>query len=321
MKKTMELKPIKESTQDFEKIERKILELFKKEIYLPLVKELGVTKQILKNASDDDLLDAISSGRITFYRGSFTGRFSASVSRELKRLGAKWDRKQGAWKVPQSSLPLNVKNVISSSEVKFQQKMKKIDDKLAQLLPEEIADRLKISENFDSILWKTDENIAKSIERITVTPRLSDSQRHKISEEWQNNMQLWIKDWTQTEIVKLREQMQKSAFTGNRYESMISKIQKSYDVSHGKAKFLARQETGLLMAKFKETRYTAAGVNEYKWGCVAGTGKHPVRPAHKKLEGKIFRWDNPPITDEKGNRNNPGEDYNCRCFAKPIVRF
>ena len=34
-----------------------------------------------------------------------------------------------------------------------------------------------------------------------------------------------------------------------------------------------------------------------------------VRPSHKKREGRIFSWDDPP----KGG--HPGEDYGCRCWA------
>jgi Phage Mu protein F like protein len=37
-----------------------------------------------------------------------------------------------------------------------------------------------------------------------------------------------------------------------------------------------------------------------------------VRPSHAANSGKIFSTDNPPIT------GNPGEDYNCRCWAEPI---
>ena len=40
---------------------------------------------------------------------------------------------------------------------------------------------------------------------------------------------------------------------------------------------------------------------------------------HKDLDGKIFEFANPPITNEKGDRNNPGEDWQCRCEAIPIV--
>lgn len=321
--KTIELKPIKESTEDFEAIEKKIKEVFRREVYLPAIRELNGPSKTLTNARED-LLEAIRTGRITFYRGTFSGRFNASISKELKSLGARWDRKTGTFKISQSLLPYEVRGNISASESRFQEKISKIDKQLAKILPEEIADKVKVEHMFDRTLWKTNKSLQESVKGITVAPDLTPEMRKRIAAEWQDNMKIWIKDFTQEEISKLRKDLQKSVFTGNRYETAAQSIKKSYGVTENKAKFLARQETALLMAKFKETRYQAAGIDQYKWQTVAGTKNHPVRPSHKILEGKIFRWDDPPITTPPGEaqrRNNPGQDYNCRCFAKPIVTF
>lgn len=327
----IELKPIKESTEDFEAVEKKIRELFKTEIYLPLMKLMvGPRKAVLN--SGDDLLKAIKYGRIQFYRGTFSGRFNASISKELKALGARWDRGTRTWKLPQSSLTQEVRTAIGASRARFEDVITKIDDKLSQLLPEEIADKLKVDHLFDSTLWKVERDFKSTISGLVVSPTLTPEQRKKIADEWQTNMKLFIKDWTRKEIVELRKGMQQSVFAGNRYETAVKTIEKSYDVSLNKAKFLARQETGLLMAKFKEVRYKDAGIKKYRWTCVAGTAAHPVRPAHKILDGKLFSWDNPRELDKQGRvstggahkpgeNKNPGEDYNCRCYAKPIIEF
>jgi SPP1 gp7 family putative phage head morphogenesis protein len=319
----IKLKPIKETTEDFERLEAAIIELFRTQIYLPLIKSMGRSQRALTNAADD-LLEALRSGRVTFYRGTFSGRFNSVITQELKRLGAQWERKTGTFKLPQSSLSVEIRNAVASSEARFQERMAGIDRKLAQILPEEIAGKLQAEKFFDSSLWKVDRDFKKTVQNITVAPQLSDEARKRIATEWQTNMRLWIKDFTKVEIEKLRKDLQKSVFTGNRYGSAVKTIQKSYGVSRNKAKFLARQETSLLMTKFKETRYTEAGVNEYRWRCVSGSKDHPVRPWHKSLDGKLFRWDDPPITTKPGEairRNNPGQDFNCRCFAQPIVRF
>lgn len=320
--KVIELKPIKETTEDFEHLEETVRQLWRKQLYVPLMKALGYPVNKLTN-SKRDLADALRTGRITYYRGQFSGRFSSTTSKELKSYGAEWDRRTGTFRLPQSSLPQELRAVIAASERQFRAKIADIDKKLAQILPEEIADKLQATKIFDTSLWKVQREFDQTVKNITVSSKLSDSQREKIAAEWNDNMKLWIRDWTAEEIRKLRGEMQKTIFTGNRYESAVKTIQKSYGQSQNKAKFLARQETGLLMAKFKETRYMDAGIMEYRWGCVAGSPKHPVRPWHKALEGKIFRWDHPPVTTKPGEavrRNNPGEDYNCRCFARPIVR-
>lgn len=48
--------------------------------------------------------------------------------------------------------------------------------------------------------------------------------------------------------------------------------------------------------------------NYYIWKSVDDS---KTRSSHAKREGEVFSWNNPP---EGGH---PGEDYNCRCWAKP----
>ena len=320
MIKTIELAPIKESTEDYEKIEAAIIALFRKEFYLPIMKELSLKSTLIKN-SKESLIAAIQSGRLTYSRGQFTGGFTSETSKEIKKLGAVWDRTQGSWKIPKSALPQEIKLAIDSSQLRFMEKIAGLDKKLAAISPEEIADKLQISKLFDTALWKVQRDFVSTVKGITVAPKLTEAMSKKITDDYQNNMRLYIKSFTEQQIKTLRADVRESTLNGLRYETLVKDIQKNYDVTLNKAKFLARQETSLMMTKFKQTRYEDAGVEEYIWKCVAGSKNHPVRPIHKSLENKKFRWDDPPITDSKGSRNNPGQDYNCRCFAKPVVRI
>ncbi len=50
MKKTRELKPIKETPRDYEAIEKEILRILRTEIFLPIVAALGVkASKVLRN--------------------------------------------------------------------------------------------------------------------------------------------------------------------------------------------------------------------------------------------------------------------------------
>lgn len=325
MEKVLLLKPIKETSTDYEALEAHIKEVFKKEIYYPLMAEFNARAPKLKN-SKNDLLEAIQSGRIQFNRGVFSGKFDASISKELRKLGAKWDNSAKVYKLLSSDLPMSIRMAVSSSAVHFQSKLEKIDKKLAAILPDEVADKVKAAKFFDSALWKVEKALKKTVPAIVIVPDLNKAQRQKIADDWQNNMKLWIKDFTKKEIGELREKVKATYFAGNRYGSLIKTIEKSYDVSANKAKFLARQETSLLMTTHKEVRYQDSGVVEYKWRSVTGTANHPVRPMHKALndrseKGEIFRFDSPPVDDPHGGRHNPGQNYNCRCTAVPVVRF
>ncbi len=322
--KDIALSPVKDRPDEWDDIEQHIKTVLMRAIYVPLLKVLKRKASALKNSAYDVICDAIVRGVIQFHKGSFAGKFNASISRELKDLGAKWDRKTRAWKIPMAELPYEVRSAISVSGFSFQKKIDEIDRKLAQVLPEEVADKIKLDQLFDRTIWKVNKRMSDTLKGIQVGPNLTRERSKKIAKEWENNLKLYIQDFTKQEVKSLRSRVKETILSGNRYESLYSEIQKSYGVSARKAKFLARQETGLLMAKFTETRYKEAGVKRYKWGCVKGTAAHPVRPAHKALEGKIFSWDNPPITTAPGEpirRNNPKQDYNCRCFAIPIVTF
>lgn len=330
MKFALILPPIKESTQDYEALEKAIREHFKREIYLPILRELvDKPKAAIANAKVPGLLEAIRRGDVTFNRGTFSGKFNSEITKELRALGAAFNRSEGTYKLPQSDLPLEVRTAVSASEFRFREKIDRIDKTLGATPTDELAGRgiskkLKTDHFFDRALWRVEKDFQKSVKNITIAPNLTDEQRKRIASEWGENMQLWIEDFTKKEIVELRQNMMQTIFSGNRYGSAVKTIQESYGVSERKAKFLARQETSLLMTKFKQTRYQAAGVEHYKWGCVGGSKLHPVRPWHKALEGKVFRWDDPPVTTKPGEaqrRNNPGQDYNCRCFARPMVGY
>lgn len=314
----IELEPIKDSSDGWEAVEKEIDALFRKEIYQPLMKEL---KSNTITNSIDDLIGAIESGRLSFYRGEFKGRSNATISRELRKIGARWDRKQGSWKVPLSSLPDDVVDAIDRSRGKFERLVSKLDRLLESIMPEKIAEKLKLSDLFGKIIWRMDQSVRKTLEGIVVVPEVTPEMKNRIASEYEKNMQKYIQDFTEKEIISLRRKVRKNFLQGGRREELIETIKSSYGVSHNKAKFLARQETGLMTSKFRESRYQENGVEEYKWYCVAGSANHPVRPMHKALEGKTFRWDDPPVTSPDGRRNNPGEDFNCRCFARPVVRF
>lgn len=329
--KWIELPPIKESSEDYDALEKRMKELFKRLIYIPLLKELNRPSTLLKNAKPNPLVDALFKGRVTYHDGVFSGQLNAGVSKELKALGAKFDRKTGTFKIGLASLPMDVKNVIAASEGHFQKTISKLQDKLAKIVPEELAEQLKASDIFDRTLWKTDQEFKKNVKNIAVSPQLTPEARKRIADEWQNNMRLYIKDFTQKEIKELRGKIQENVFTGNRYGNMVKTIQDSYGVSARKAKFLASQESRLLLTKHKEVKYQEAGVHQYVWRTVhrpkdASPDHHVpgnVRYAHGLLDGKIFRFDTPPITTNPGEtvrRNNPGEDFNCRCFLRAIIR-
>ena len=96
----------------------------------------------------------------------------------------------------------------------------------------------------------------------------------------------------------------------------MEEIKDRYNVSKNKAKFLAKQEMGLLHASFTESRYRDAGVQKFQW--TRTTSKKPD-PYHATLVGKIFSLDDKPIINEKtGEKGLPKQRYGCSCDMRPV---
>lgn len=306
-----------------DKIEAAVRRLLRREIYEPLMRALELPKDALEN-SLSALLYAIRRGLIRYVGDAFHGSFNSGITRELVELGAKWDRKTATFRLSPDAIPPELKDAITVAEQVFARRLERLDVELGKKGREEITRTLRLEPILDAALWKVDGDLVKTLESITVTPVLTAEQRRRLAEEWEQDLKRGIKDFAAEEILRLRQEIKASVLAGNRYESAVKAIQRSYGVSARRAKLLARQETNLMLAKYKETRYAEAGVHEYRWRCVAGSRLHPVRPSHKVLDGKVFRFDSPPVTTAPGEpvrRNNAGEDFNCRCVSVPLARF
>jgi SPP1 gp7 family putative phage head morphogenesis protein len=102
-----------------------------------------------------------------------------------------------------------------------------------------------------------------------------------------------------------------------RFTEIAKEIQRTEEVTASRAVLIARTETSRTATTLTQARAQAIGADSYIWRT---SGDSTVRSDHKKLNGKIFRWDDPPIADEhSGTRANPGCIWNCRCFAEPII--
>jgi SPP1 gp7 family putative phage head morphogenesis protein len=169
--------------------------------------------------------------------------------------------------------------------------------------------------------------VAKALE---VQPELDARSREKLASEYSDNLKLYIQKFADQEIFSLREAVEENAREGYRFDKLIPKIKQRYGVSVRKAKFLARNETSIFMSKYHEQRYGEAGITDYIWST---SHDARVRPAlfltpneraesgnHRVLDGRTFSFSNPPVVDPPtGRKANPGQDYNCRCVAIPVL--
>lgn len=137
-------------------------------------------------------------------------------------------------------------------------------------------------------------------------------------QEWIDQNVSLIKSIPQDALSEMHSIVSQGFKTGATLTSIEKEIRNTYHVKRSSAKLLARDQIAKLNGQLTKQQQTDAGVNEYIWST---SGDSRVRETHKKLDGKKFRWDDPPVVTPPGKpvrRCHPGEDYQCRCVALPV---
>lgn len=141
----------------------------------------------------------------------------------------------------------------------------------------------------------------------------------RMLEEWVDvNVDL-ITTIPEDTLEKMKDIVYDGFTNGRTTTQMIRDIQRVYGVSRRRARLIARDQTAKLNGQIQRAQQMDAGITEYIW---MTTGDERVRSSHRKLNGKKFNWNNPPVVDERtGRRCHPGEDYQCRCIGRPVFKL
>jgi SPP1 gp7 family putative phage head morphogenesis protein len=283
-----------------------------------------------QNSADSDrqsLVRALRGGRLQFSidergRGTFSGESNAALGRALRALGATFDARERVYRIDPAMVPTQVLAAGAAHAAaceRAHQRMERfllgaqsqLDRAVENLNPEALqagTSIRRVAAGFDD-----------AVRRVGIPFEKPDAvARAALSAAYTKNMKLWIRKWAAGDIVRLRHEVEANARSGARASTLASRISARYDVGISKARFLARQESGLFMAQYHKEQFTAAGVPRYVWR----TSKdEDVRKGHAELEGRIFTWaEGAPAKYMSCGRNcNPHEDFQCRCVARPLV--
>ena len=307
-------------------------------------------KDYYNSADNNIIVEAILNQEIQYINGMFFGSFNAQLSKNLVELGAKWNKVYKAYAIDEDLLPFDIRSAIAQANMKSEQMQKDIfafidNFDINSFIPD-LNKMLDIpldwtledlDEQSDNVFFswqkpKTDRDkseLRKELEKtIKVSPeaetkedirraKLNESKRDFIKKEYTENVDLSIKKFADKEVTRLRELVEQNALYGlANNKNLVETIQKEFNTTMQKATFLARNETGIFVAKYHEAKARELGLTTYVW---YGVNDEREREYHKKLNGLVFDFDNPPIVDAKGRRANPGVDYNCRCQARMIM--
>lgn len=130
----------------------------------------------------------------------------------------------------------------------------------------------------------------------------------KAVEEFTSENVALIKSINTRHFNELETSLSRDIADGVRYTEILKKIEERYDVSKSRARLIARDQVGKFNGDLNRVRQQDLGLDSYIWNTMQD--KH-VRDEHRDLNGKSFKWSDPPP------EGHPGEPIQCRCYAEP----
>lgn len=124
-----------------------------------------------------------------------------------------------------------------------------------------------------------------------------------------------IKSIPLNEAQRVHRLTQAALSNGTRATETAGEILRTNSVTASRAMLIARTETSRASTALTMARAQHIGSDSYIWRTSADSD---VRESHKHVNGKVFRWDNPPSFPD-GHSYHPGCFPNCRCWAEPII--
>jgi SPP1 gp7 family putative phage head morphogenesis protein len=177
----------------------------------------------------------------------------------------------------------------------------------------------------EKVADKTKRHSKSEFRRLRIHIRKSEPNLDKLVDSWRDENVKKIRSLLEHELEVLKQLLKTSR--GRTVKQLADRIEERFAVTRSKAELLARDQTLTLNAQVNQHRQKAAGIEEYIWTTAGDervrgnpSGRYPdARPSHWHLDGKRFRYDDPPVSGVNGERQNPGEPINCRCQAYPVL--
>lgn len=93
------------------------------------------------------------------------------------------------------------------------------------------------------------------------------------------------------------------------------------EMSNKHAKLISRTESAKAMSALTQAQAEQSGLDWYIWHTSEDVR---VRPSHKNMDKMLCRFSDPPAPEEligekSAGHYGPGNIYNCRCYAAPVI--
>lgn len=108
--------------------------------------------------------------------------------------------------------------------------------------------------------------------------------------------------------------------TGSGLGQLVPYLTQKYKGDARHAHLTALDQIRKVSENVNAARLQSLGVEEYVW--VHTGGERYPRKLHMKYSGQTFRYDDPPVIDERtGVKGKPGDAIGCRCRQRAVLNF
>ena len=339
MKFAKEVKLNKKIQQNLEQAFAKVYTDF---LFKEIFEILEQKPQPLQNAIQDELevdeyekyvkvlRDAFYKGDIYYKDGNIFPadgkKFGLKISKAIKILcKGKFNRAKKSYKIDLRKINATLRADIALIEDRVKNDMEKIqavlEEKQGQPIPD--FDTKEVKKAFEKYAKDLQDKTYDSLD--IGLNQYSQENIDKLRAEYIETAKYYVTNFDNNRLPKIREKLAKMALEKNiSHRDLAKYIKEEFGLCDRRCKFIARQESKLVKAEYIQQKATSNGYESYMW-VTAHDEKvrdNPLGEDHKDLDGKIFKFNDPPVVDHKHDRKaNPGQDYNCRCVAKVIVSW
>ena len=228
-----------------------------------------------------------------------TRRYYADYERDLKRISVK------------------VGDLISSMRIRNKDDLQRLIDKLSGYSAKVEKWSGKVAENMVDKLnsanlrdWhKHSQKLSKSLRQ-----DVKNKQVAGIIDNLMREQKFWICSLPGDAADKIQSYMTEATIRGDRWETLVDKILKIPGMNYRRAKLIARTEGAKAASILTQARAQSIGCTHFIWRAVLD---NRTRPSHRAMNGHVCEYARPPIVE--GLPLIPGQTYNCRCHAEPII--
>lgn len=119
---------------------------------------------------------------------------------------------------------------------------------------------------------------------------------------------------------EVQTQVMSAITTGSGLGQLVPYLTKRYKGDARHAQLTALDQVRKASENVNAARLQSLGVEEYVW--IHTGGERYPRKLHMSYSGKTFRYDDPPVIDERtGIKGKPGDAIGCRCKQRAVLNF